>query len=310
MRDLLGGNMMDGLKNQRSNRLRNLKNVGLKFLRFNWLKNIILKPRLARDKDSKSLTKDREEVKVKIRKLVREKEEIESQIVQLQKLREEKDEEISESPWLEKKRAEKTNKLGELKEKGEEKIDKTGIETEVIEAKADNKKVVAENDETMGFNDGASKKLEEIIFQEMEERMEEGIDETKIEKKIETKTIEVKADNKKVVTKSNESLNFNNSANEKIEEVVIPKMEEKTKASDFMLEENREDRIPEKSKTESEKTAQDIFGGSLIEELLKSEDFHYLEEEQNFMKYIGESSVTDLVKDLREVKELLASAET
>ena len=129
-------------------------------------------------------------------------------------------------------------------------------------------------------------------------------------KKIETKTIEVKADNKKVVTKSNESLNFNNSANEKIEEVVIPKMEEKTKASDFMLEENREDRIPEKSKTESEKTAQDIFGGSLIEELLKSEDFHYLEEEQNFMKYIGESSVTDLVKDLREVKELLASAET
>lgn len=296
---------MDGLKNQRNNRLKNLKNIGLKFLRFNWLKNIILKPRLARDKDNKSLTKNREEVKVKIRKLVREKEEIESQIVQLQKLREEKDEEISESPWLEEKRAEKTNKLDELKEKGEEEVDKIGIETEVIEAKADNKKVVAENDEIMGFNDGASKKLEEIIFQEMEE----GIDETKIEKKIETKTIEVKADNKKVVTKSNESLNFN-SASKKTEEVVIPKMEEKTKASDFMLEENREDRIPEKSKTESEKIAQSIFGGSLIEELLKSEDLHYLEEEQNFMKYIGESTATDLVKDLREVKELLASAET
>ena len=296
---------MDGLKNQRSNRLRNLKNVGLKFLRFNWLKNIILKPRLARDKDSKSLTKDREEVKVKIRKLVREKEEIESQIVQLQKLGEEKDGEISESPWLEKKRAEKTNKLDELKEKGEEEVYKIGIETEVIEAKADNKKVVAENDEIMGFNDGASKKLEEIIFQEMEE----GIDETKIEKKIETKTIEVKADNKKVITKSNESLNFN-SASKKTEEVIIPKMEEKTKASDFMLEENREDRMPEKSKTESEKIVQGIFGGSLIEELLKSEDFHYLEEEQNFMKYIGESSATGLVKDLREVKELLASAET
>jgi len=300
---------MDGLKNQRSNGLKNLKNVGLKFLRFSWLKNIILKPRLARDKDNKSLTKDREEVKVKIRKLVREKEEIESQIVQLQKLGEEKDGEISESPWLEKKRAEKTNKLDELKEKGEEEVDKIGIETEVIEAKADNKKVVAENDEIMGFNDGASRKLEKIIFQEMEERMEEGIDETKIEKKIETKTIEVKADNKKVVTKSNESLNFN-SASKKIEEAVIPKIEEKTKTSDFMLEENREDRIPEKSKTESEKIAQDIFGGSLIEELLKSEDLLYLEEEQNFMKYIGKSSATDLVKDLREVKELLASAET
>lgn len=305
MRALLGGNMMDGLKNQRSNGLKNLKNVGLKFLRFSWLKNIILKPRLARDKDNKSLTKDREEVKVKIRKLVREKEEIESQIVQLQKLGEEKDGEISESPWLEKKRAEKTNKLDELKEKGEEEVDKIGIETVVIEAKADNKKVVAENDEIMGFNDGASKKLEEIIFQEMEE----GIDETKIEKKIETKTIEVKADNKKVVTKSNESLNFN-SASKKTEEVIIPKMEEKTKSSDFMLEENREDRISEKSKTESEKIAQGIFGGSLIEELLKSEDLLYLEEEQNFMKYIGESSATDLVKDLREVKELLASAGT
>jgi hypothetical protein len=305
MRALLGGNIMDGLKNQRSNRLRNLKNVGLKFLRFNWLKNIILKPRLARDKDNKSLTKDREEVKVKIRKLVREKEEIESQIVQLQKLGEEKDGEISESPWLEKKRAEKTSKLDELKEKGEEEVYKIGIETEVIEAKADNKKVVAENDEIMGFNDGASKKLEEIIFQEMEE----GIDETKIEKKIETKTIEVKADNKKVITKSNESLNFN-SASKKTEEVIIPKMEEKTKASDFMLEENREDRMPEKSKTESEKIVQGIFGGSLIEELLKSEDLLYLEEEQNFMKYIGESSATGLVKDLREVKELLASAET
>ncbi|MDD2613837.1 MAG: hypothetical protein PHH67_06725 [Methanosarcina sp.] len=296
--------MMDGLKNQRSNRLKNLKNIGLKFLRFSWLKNIILKPRLARDIDNKSLTKNREEVKVKIRKLVREKEEIESQIVQLQKLGEEKDEEISESPWLEKKRAEKTNKLDELKEKGEEEVDKIGIETEVIEAKVDNKITVAENDEIMGFNDGANKKLEEIIFQEIEE----GIDETKIEKKIETKTIEVKADNKKVVTKSNESLNFN-SASKKIEEVIIPKMEEKTKASDFMLEENREDRIPEKSKTESEKTAQDIFGGSLIEELLKSEDLLYLEEEQNFMKYIGESSAIDLVKDLKEVKELLASAE-
>lgn len=304
MRALLGGNIMDGLKNQRSNRLRNLKNVGLKFLRFNWLKNIILKPRLARDKDNKSLTKDREEVKVKIRKLVREKEEIESQIVQLQKLGEEKDGEISESPWLEKKRAEKTSKLDELKEKGEEEVYKIGIETEVIEAKADNKKVVAENDEIMGFNDGASKKLEEIIFQEMEE----GIDETKIEKKIETKTIEVKADNKKVITKSNESLNFN-SASKKTEEVIIPKMEEKTKASDFMLEENREDRMPEKSKTESEKIVQGIFGGSLIEELLKSEDLLYLEEEQNFMKYIGESSAIDLVKDLKEVKELLASAE-
>ncbi len=87
-------------------------------------------------------------------------------------------------------------------------------------------------------------------------------------------------------------------------------MEEKTKASDFMLEENREDRMPEKSKTESEKIVQGIFGGSLIEELLKSEDLLYLEEEQNFMKYIGESSATGLVKDLREVKELLASAET
>jgi rRNA pseudouridine-1189 N-methylase Emg1 (Nep1/Mra1 family) len=43
----------------------------------------------------------------------------------------------------------------------------------------------------------------------------------------------------------------------------------------------------------------------LIEKLLESEDL-YPEEEKSFMKYIGESSVTDLVTNLKKVKQLLA----
>ncbi len=88
----------------------------------------------------------------------------------------------------------------------------------------------------MGFNDGASKKLEEIIFQEMEERMEEGIDETKIEKKIETKTIEVKADNKKkLLQRAMNRWTLITALMKKIEEVVIPKMEEKNKSFGFYV---------------------------------------------------------------------------
>ncbi|WP_054865017.1 hypothetical protein [Methanosarcina barkeri] len=60
-------------------------------------------------------------------------------------------------------------------------------------------------------------------------------------------------------------------------------------------------------KTESENPAPSIFGNSLIQELLESEEL-CSEEEQNFMKYIGESSVSELIVDLKEVKGLLTEA--
>lgn len=65
--------------------------------------------------------------------------------------------------------------------------------------------------------------------------------------------------------------------------------------------------VSDNPKTESENPAPGIFGNSLIQELLESEDL-YPEEKQNFMKYIGESSVVELITDLREVKRLLVEA--
>ncbi|HHV25000.1 MAG: hypothetical protein PHG79_04345 [Methanosarcina sp.] len=145
-------------------------------------------------------------------------------------------------------------------------------------------------------------------FDELKEKdKEENIDKIGIEAEV----IEAKADSKrtvpegKTVAENNKVVDFNNSASEEVEEIVFLRKEEKTEILDSILQENKEDRILEKSKTESKKTAPGIFGDSLIEDLLKSEDL-YREEEQSFMKYIEESSAVDILKDLREVKGLLA----
>lgn len=55
----------------------------------------------------------------------------------------------------------------------------------------------------------------------------------------------------------------------------------------------------------SEKTVPIIFGDKQSQELLKSEDL-CLEEEKSFMRYIGESSVEELIMDLKDIKKLLA----
>lgn len=231
------------------NGLKDLKINGLKNIRINGLKDRILNLRHARDTDIKGLTKRREDIKKKVKDLVREKKEIESRIIQLQKTGESKEEGIYGSPWQEKKRTEGTDNFEELKKVGEEeKIGNIGKKTEVTETKPDLKRSVEESNGIVDLNNNASKKVEEIIFQE-----EEG----------------------------------------------------KTKIANFILQENKEEKMPEKSENENEKPASGIFGSSLIEELMESEDL-CPEEEQSFMKYIEESSVTELVTNLKEIKELLA----
>lgn len=91
---------------------------------------------------------------------------------------------------------------------------------------------------------------------------------------------------------------------EKNEGVISPENTGKTKTVNPGLEKNEKvkERKPENSKTE--KTPSIIFGGSLIEELLESDDL-CSKEDLGFIKYIEESSVTDLIVDLKEVKELL-----
>jgi hypothetical protein len=127
----------------------------------------------------------------------------------------------------------------------------------------------------------------------------EGANITEIKFKEEAKSASEKKD-----LKINEGANFSN-IRKKDGEIVSPENTKKIKTAYLALEKNEtgEDRTPEKSKTE--KPSSVIFGGSLIEELLESDDL-CPEENQGFIKYIEESSVVDLIADLKEVKGLLA----
>jgi hypothetical protein len=122
--------------------------------------------------------------------------------------------------------------------------------------------------------------------------------------------IEAKPDSRNNAVENSGIVDIDNSAS-KVEKVVFfieeenTKDEEKIKIANSILQENRENSTPEKSKTENEKFKPDTFRNSLIEELMESEDL-YQEEEQSFMKYIEESSVTEIVANLKEVKKLLA----
>lgn len=130
---------------------------------------------------------------------------------------------------------------------------------------------------------------------------EEKLDNTGIKAEV----IEAKPDSKRNVVEGSGIVDLNNSVSKKVEEIVFPREEEKTKITSSILQENKEDRIPEKSKTESGKSELDTFRGGLIEELLESEDL-YPEEEQSFMRHIEESSIIELIINLKEVKQLLA----
>jgi len=126
---------------------------------------------------------------------------------------------------------------------------------------------------------------------------------------IKAEDIDVKSDSEKTDSKSNEIVGPNQSHSKNVEEFLFPKNDEKTKPSNpvSLSKEKKEGNAPQNSKTESKNPIPGIFGGSLIEELLESEDL-YPEEERSFMKYIEESSVVELSTNLREVKKLLAEA--
>ena len=112
---------------------------------------------------------------------------------------------------------------------------------------------------------------------------------------------------KKLGAKSNGEVDLNNSASKKVEEIVFPKNDEKTKTADSLLpgKERETEKLSEKNKHEGGNPIPGIFGGSLIEELLESDDL-CPEEDPGFMKYLEEPSVVELIADLKEVKGLLA----
>ena len=158
------------------------------------------------------------------------------------------------------------------------------------------------NKEVPGSSWQERKRAEKIDKLELKETVrDEKLDRIRIKAEV----VEVKPENKIAVSEGNEVPELNNSARKKVEEIVSPKEGENIKTANPILQEKREDKTPERSKTGSRETMSGIFGSSLIEELLESENL-YPEEEQGFIKYIEESSVTELVIDLREVKKLLA----
>lgn len=323
---LVGGNRMSALKDLRINGLKDLKINGLKCLRINELKSLIPKPGGRDDTELGDLIKSKKEVETKIRNLFREKKELESRIEkketesrigQLQRIEDIKseevpDEEISEFPWreeifppLRRNMHREVSGLLEVETDALQKED-AGISKRIdsrIGTKIENSDKSLESKETGEIESG------NIIEIEVKEETKSDS-----ENKEEAKSVGEKND-----VKSNEDAELSN-IRKKAGEIAFPENTDKIKTVEPALEDNekedrtpaledneKEDRTPEKRKTESENPAPGIFGNSLIQELLESEDL-YPEEKQNFMKYIGESSVVELITDLREVKRLLVEA--
>ncbi len=304
---VVGGKRMNALKDLRINELKDLKFNGLKYLRIGELKHLVHKPERRGDMEIEDLIKSKKEVETEIKKLFKEKKEIESLIGQAQKTeegeseeipefpcREEifpplRSEEISEFPWreeifppLRRNMYPNMSKLLEIKTDALQRED-TGISERIdnqIEKKVEKADKSPESTETGEIEDTS-------------------ITEVKVKE-------EVKSAGEKNDVKNNEEADLNNIL-KKDREIAFPENTDKIKTADPALKENEKkgDSTPEKSKTESKKLSADIFGSSLIEELLESEDL-CTEEEQSFMKYIEESNVTELVTDLKEVKKLLA----
>lgn len=276
---------MSGLKDLRLNGLKDLKINGLRYLRIDELKHLIHKHGSRDDKEIGDLMKSKKEVEVEIRKLLKEKKEIESRISQLRKVQEGQVKEISEFPLTEEifppLRRNMRSEMPELLE----------VETGALQRED------TEVSEGIYSQEG-EKNNKSLGLKEAGEIEEANITEIKV--KEETKFASEKKD-----LSNNEETDFSNIRKKDVE-MASPENTDKIKTADPVPEKNgqKEGPIPEKSKNESEKPAQMIFGSNLIEELLESDDL-CPEEDHGFIKYIGESSVVDLIADLKEVKRLI-----
>ena len=256
------------------NSLTDLKIGGLKGLKVSRLKDLILKPKTA-DVNLENdieymdyLTKGQEQVKKKIIKLIKEKKEIEARIDLIRKAEKEKSEEISELPCREEISL-------PLSRKVREKISgPLEVKNDYLHAK------------------------------------ETGFSEEKVSgMEIEVKGIDKKSEDKTPEGKISEDIIPNNS------QTIIANDAEGADPKSGAVNENKvssgnaSESSIKKSKPESKNNpAASLFGDSLIEDLLNSEDLNP-EEEQGFMKYLEEQEVGELITDLKNVKALLARAE-
>ncbi|KKH91989.1 hypothetical protein EO95_15405 [Methanosarcina sp. 1.H.T.1A.1] len=295
---------MNSLKGLKTDGLKELRENGLKGLGVRSLKDLILKPKTAdvNLEDMEDLTKSRDQVKKKIIKLIKEKKEIEARIDLIRKAEKEKNEEIpeiSEFPWREEIFPPLPRKVRV----------KTSGPLEV-------------RNDSLNAKDAG---LTEVKVSGMEIEVK-GIDEKSEEKKPEEKKPEGKI-SEDIIPNTSKNIRENDAeeadpksgAGEKKEGKAFVENAEKIKTTDlFSIEEVNENKVSsgnsgessiEKSKPESKNDPEaSLFGDSLIEELLNSEDLNP-EEEEGFMKYLEEQEVGELITDLKNVRALLARAE-
>jgi hypothetical protein len=295
----VGGNGMNSTKYLGTDGLKELRENGLKGLKVSCLKDLILKPKDARIEDIsdtclEDLTKSKEQVKRKIRKLIKEKKEIEARIDLIRKTGKEKGEEISELPWREEIFPPLSRKV-RVKVSGSLEVKKNYLhagDTELSEVKVGGMEI-----EVRGIN-------------------EKSEDETPEGKRSEDIILFT---NQTIVVNDAEGTGSKNGTEKRDGDKAVPEREEKIKTlypfSAGQVNENKisggnsSENSIEKSKPESKKKpAASLFGDNLIEELLNSDDLNP-EEEQGFMKYLEEQKIEELITDLKNVRVLLARAE-
>jgi hypothetical protein len=308
---------MKSIKYLRASGLKELRENGLKGLKVSSLKDLMLKPKTAdvnmgkNIEDVEGLTKSREQVKKKIRKLIKEKKEIEARIDLIQKAGKEKSEEIPELPWREEIFPPLSRKV-HVKVSGSLEVKNDSLHAEntgLSEVKVGGTEVKASGMEIKVK--GIDKKSEDKISEG--KISEDTISEGKIPEDMRPATGQA------ITVNDAEEADLNSGTGKKDGEKVFPEKEETVKtvhpfSSDKVNEsrvssENSSESSIKKTQPESKKNpAASLFGDSLIEDLLNSDDLNP-EEEQGFMKYLEEQEVGELITDLKNVRALLVRAE-
>jgi hypothetical protein len=303
---------MKSIKYLRASGLKELRENGLKGLKVSSLKDLMLKPKTAdvnmgkNIEDVEGLTKSREQVKKKIRKLIKEKKEIEALIDLIQKAGKEKSEEIPELPWREEIFPPLSRKV-HVKVSGSLEVKNDSLHAEntgLSEVKVGGTEVKAS---------GMEIKVKGIDKISEGKISEDTISEGKIPEDMRPATGQA------ITVNDAEEADLNSGTGKKDGEKVFPEKEETVKtvhpfSSDKVNEsrvssENSSESSIKKTQPESKKNpAASLFGDNLIEELLNSDDLNP-EEEQGFMKYLEEQEVGELITDLKNVRALLARAE-
>lgn len=230
------------------------------------LRNLTFKLKYRNDDDVEKLMKDKEDIRDEIKGLMKSRREIEKQIDKVLATREETKKKVNEQREMEKAKKRKFLQARENTELGR---------------KVENEKCQRIEEESSGA-EWENKEIEAEVGS-MTKLMAETIAEAEREVKVEVEKI--------------------GSGEEK-----TPSGTDKvsTLFSNPFPVENKDDsgKKEKEGKKKDEKIAGGFFGDDLLEELLNDDSLN-VEEEQTILKFIGEASTEDLIKDLRYVQKQL-----